>query len=81
MTQRRINRFPGADGKCFDVATQPIRRSPAVLLNSAVPDSFKKMWCAFVHALVNGKKAMYQPFHCATPAETLSSHDIMTAAI
>lgn len=44
-------------------------------------DSFLQMWCAFLDELVNGKKAMYQPFHCATPAETKTSHDIMTAAI
>lgn len=45
------------------------------------PDSFQQMWCAFLDELVNGKKAMYQPFHCATPAETAASHDILTAAI
>ncbi|MFK8034217.1 MAG: Gfo/Idh/MocA family protein [Hyphomicrobiales bacterium] len=45
------------------------------------PDSLQQMWCAFIDELVNGKEGMSQPFHCATPAETAGSHDIMTAAI
>jgi len=43
-------------------------------------DAILQMWAAFCDELVNGKD-MAQPFHCATPQETLQSHRLFTAAL
>jgi predicted dehydrogenase len=43
-------------------------------------DSLLQMWAAFCDELVYGS-AMRQPFHCVTPTETQSSHELFTAAL
>jgi predicted dehydrogenase len=42
-------------------------------------DAILQMWAAFSDELVNGETR--QPFHCATPEETLLSHQLFTAAL
>ena len=44
-------------------------------------DSILQMWAAFCDELAHGGVGMSQPFHCATPVEAASSHDIFTAAL
>jgi len=43
-------------------------------------DAMLQMWAAFCDELVNGSD-MQQPFHCVTPQETASSHEVLTQAI
>ena len=44
-------------------------------------DSVLQMWAAFLDEVAHGRSQMRQPFYCATPEETLLSHQIMTAAL
>jgi predicted dehydrogenase len=44
-------------------------------------DSMLQMLAAFCDELVHGREGMKQPFYCATPEETLMSHQIFTAAL
>ncbi|MGC9520847.1 MAG: Gfo/Idh/MocA family protein [Anaerolineae bacterium] len=43
-------------------------------------DAILQMAAAFCDELVNGPD-MHQPFYCATPEETLASHELFTAAL
>jgi predicted dehydrogenase len=44
-------------------------------------DSLLQMWAAFFDEVANGRGGMAQKFHCATPAETLQHHEVLTAAL
>jgi hypothetical protein len=44
-------------------------------------DAVLQMWSAFLDELINGRDAMQQPFHCATPDEAASSHRLFTASL
>ncbi len=44
-------------------------------------DSILQMWAAFCDLLVNGREGMRQPFYCATPAETATHHQVLSAAL
>ncbi len=44
-------------------------------------DSLLQMWAAYLDELVHGRDKMTQPFHCATPQETVASHRVMSKAL
>jgi hypothetical protein len=44
-------------------------------------DSLLQMWAAFCDELTHGRDGMSQPFYCATPQETHTHHEILTAAL
>jgi len=44
-------------------------------------DAVLQMWAAFCDELAHGQEGMRQPFHCVTPAEAASCHDLFTAAL
>lgn len=44
-------------------------------------DSLLQMWAAFFDEMAHGRSSMAQKFYCATPAETLKHHEILTAAL
>jgi predicted dehydrogenase len=44
-------------------------------------DAILQMWAAFCDELAHGRDGMRQPFHCATPEEAATCHDLFTAAL
>ncbi|MEP7290936.1 MAG: Gfo/Idh/MocA family oxidoreductase [Chloroflexota bacterium] len=44
-------------------------------------DSLLQMWAAFFDQIVQGREGMSQRFYCATPAETVLHHRVLTAAL
>jgi predicted dehydrogenase len=44
-------------------------------------DGLLQMWAAFCDQLAHGRAGMRQPFYCATPDETRTHHQILSAAL
>lgn len=44
-------------------------------------DAILQMWAAYLDELAHGREGMRQPFYCATPEETRTTHRLFTAAL
>jgi predicted dehydrogenase len=74
---------PGAE-QAWQVLDLPYQTAYPTITGSifefGFSDAILQMWAAFCDELVNGKD-MRQPMQCATPEETLVSHQLFTAAL
>jgi predicted dehydrogenase len=74
---------PGVE-QAWQVLDLPYQTAYATITGSifefGFSDAILQMWAAFCDELVNGKN-MLQPMYCATPQETLLSHQLFSAAL